>query len=90
MKHASAETIATLEPLLERLRAVDGLKEKKPGIYYVKSRAFLHFHEDGEKVFADARLNPTEDFVRLPATSKREQDALVRAVKTSVKPASGR
>lgn len=46
MRHATAETIKELEPLLDRLRSLPGLVEKKPGIFYRRSKAFLHFHED--------------------------------------------
>jgi hypothetical protein len=31
MKHASAETLRQLEPLLERLRALPALSERMPG-----------------------------------------------------------
>ena len=29
--------------------------EKKRGVFYFKSRAFLHFHEDPKGMFADIR-----------------------------------
>jgi len=46
MKHATAETLAGFGDLLEQLRRIPGLVEKRPGVFYRKSRAFLHFHED--------------------------------------------
>jgi len=57
MKHASAETPRQLEPLLERLRALPALSERRPGIFYWGASAFLHFHEDPAGVFADAKLD---------------------------------
>ena len=33
-----------------------GLVEKRPGIFYRKSKAFLHFHEDSSGVHADVRF----------------------------------
>ena len=60
MRHAGAQTIGRLEALLARLRAIDGLVERKPGIFYLGSRAFLHFHEDPAGVFADIRLDGIE------------------------------
>lgn len=60
MKHAGIETLKQLEPLLVRLREIEGLVERKPGIFYLRSKAFLHFHEDPAGVFADARLNGVE------------------------------
>ncbi|MFT3818131.1 MAG: hypothetical protein QM750_10955 [Rubrivivax sp.] len=57
MKHASAETLRQLEPLLQRLRAWPALAERKPGIFYRGASAFLHFHEDPAGVFADVKLD---------------------------------
>ena len=55
MRHARAEALDALEPLLERLRAFAALKERSRGVFYVKSQAFLHFHEDPAGLFADVR-----------------------------------
>lgn len=79
MKHATAATIQQLTPLLEQIRAIPGLKEKKPGIFYRQSRAFLHFHEEGDQIYADVRLR-SEDFDRFPATTVPEQAALLKAI----------
>lgn len=80
MRHATSETLASLDPLLQRLREITELREKSTGVFYLKSKAFLHFHEDNGKVFADVRLHPP-DFDRLPATSRAEQDQLVRRIR---------
>ncbi|MDJ0705799.1 MAG: hypothetical protein QNJ46_21235 [Leptolyngbyaceae cyanobacterium MO_188.B28] len=72
MKHASEKTINLLEPFLEEIRSLQGLKEKKPGIFYRKSRAFLHFHEDGDNIYADVRLKEPE-FERFPPQLKRSK-----------------
>ncbi|MBT9314696.1 hypothetical protein [Leptothoe spongobia] len=83
MKHASENTIATLAPLLEQIRPLPGLKEKKTGIFYRKSRAFLHFHEDGDRIYADVRLQEP-DFQRLPVTTKEEQAAFLKILQDSL------
>lgn len=57
MKHASAETLCRLEPLLQRLRALPALSERKPGIFYRGGSAFLHFHDDPAGVFVDVKLD---------------------------------
>ena len=78
MKHATMETLAGFEGLLNQLRAVPGLIEKRPGVFYRKSKAFLHFHEDPSGTHADVKL--TADgygFTRVRAESAQEQDALV-------------
>jgi hypothetical protein len=78
MKHATPATLARLAPLLADLRARDALKEKRPGVFYWKSRAFLHFHEDPAGLFADVRLG--EEFDRFAVTSRKQQQALLRRI----------
>ena len=75
MKHAGPNTLAQIPHLLEELRARVALREKRPGVFYLKSRAFLHFHEDPAGVFADVRL--AEEFIRLRVTSRSEQSDLL-------------
>ncbi len=81
MRHAGAEALDGLEPLLQELRQVDGLVERSRGVFYRRSRAFLHFHEDGRGLYADVRVG--EEFERLPVTSddeRRQLAALVRSL----------
>lgn len=75
MKHAGPRTLAKISPLLAELRARAALREKRPGVFYLKSRAFLHFHDDPAGIFADVRL--ADEFVRLPVTSKSEQSDML-------------
>jgi len=75
VKHARLEALEKLQPLLARIRALPGLDERRPGIFYVKSRAYLHFHEDPAGLFADVRLS--EDFERFPVSTPQEQRALL-------------
>jgi hypothetical protein len=83
VRHITPERLAELSPLLERLRRIDGLTEKRPGGFSVKSRAFLHFHEDPAGLFADVRLDGSE-FTRMRVSDPEEQDALVAAVEGSL------
>ena len=78
MRLARKEALDELEPFLERLRAVPGLVERKRGVFYVRSRAFLHFHEDPSGMHADVRLGP--EFTRVRAETAEEQDALVARI----------
>ncbi len=80
MKHASTATLATLEPLLVRLRALPGLIEKKPGIFYLKSSAYLHFHEDPAGLFADVKLSG-KGFDRFEVNTRQQRDALIKRVR---------
>jgi hypothetical protein len=78
MKHAGSGTLARIAPLLAELRAHPVLRERRPGIFELKSRAFLHFHDDPSGIFADVRL--ADDFVRMPVTSRAEQAELLERI----------
>lgn len=78
MKHAGQAALDRLEPLLRDLRRRQGLREKSRGIFYRGSRAFLHFHEHGEELFADLRA--ADEFERIAATTAGEQRALLGRV----------
>jgi hypothetical protein len=84
VRHARADDLARLEPLLEQLRALDGLVERTPGAFYRKSKGFLHFHIDGDDVYADVKF-AGDAFDRVRVTTKREQQALVAAVRRALK-----
>jgi hypothetical protein len=81
MKHAGPDAIAQLEPLLREVRKLDGLTEKKPGTFYKKSRAFLHFHEDPTGLYADVRLVDDADFERMRVTTAAERKAFLRRLR---------
>src|SRR5258708_34908960 len=51
MKHAGPEALDQLEPILEEIRRLGGLKEKKRGGFYCGSRGISHFHEGPMGVF---------------------------------------
>jgi hypothetical protein len=78
MKHAGAAVLDQLEPLLGRIRACSGLKEKSRGIFYLKSRAYLHFHEDPAGVFVDIRAADGKDFDRMKLDRSVEAEILAR------------
>ena len=82
MKHATPVVLDALEPLLQRLRSLEGLTERKRGVFYRRSSAFLHFHEDPAGFFADVRIGPS--WQRLPATTAAERRALLAAVRNEI------
>ena len=84
MRLARNEALDELEPFLERLRAVPGLVERKRGVFYVRSRAFLHFHEDPSGMHADVRLGP--EWTRVRAETAEEQDALLTRIEEAQAP----
>jgi hypothetical protein len=81
MKHAGAVALDALEDVLVAIRAIPGLKEKKRGIFYRKSKSFLHFHEDPAGLFADVDLGADQ---RLPVNTPEEREALVARVEAAL------
>jgi hypothetical protein len=67
VKHAGGPALDRLEPLLARARAFAELKEKSRGVFYLRGRAFLHFHEDPAGLFADVRATAEFERVRVDA-----------------------
>lgn len=84
MKHATAEALDALEPLLKELRGLDGIVERRRGNFSRRSRAFLHFHEDPAGLFADVREQA--DFVRHRVSTARERQAFARHVRRLLDP----
>lgn len=85
MKHAGEAALDDLEALLVRVRALPGLSEKKRGIFYRKSRAFLHFHEDPKGLFADVRAADDKDFDRFHVSTPGGADALIGAAEARLR-----
>ncbi|MEO6339905.1 MAG: hypothetical protein ABIO39_07710 [Caulobacteraceae bacterium] len=81
MRHARDQDLDRVEDLLVQLRALPGLVEKKRGVFYRRSRAFLHFHEDPKGMFADLS-DPDE---RLDVTEATGQAALMAAARERLK-----
>jgi hypothetical protein len=85
MRHARADDLERLGELLVSLRALPRLKERTPGSFYLAGKGFLHFHIDGDDVWADVKV-PGPEFDRRRATTSAEQRALVRAIATHLGP----
>jgi len=78
MKHAGTAAFGALRDLLQSLRTRTALVERRPGIFYVRGRAFLHFHEDRAGLFADLRQNG--DWQRFPVNSSEERGRLLEII----------
>ena len=78
MKHAASAALERLSELLDQIRTKDGLKERKLGVFYRRSKSFLHFHEDPAGLFAD--LTVGEGFDRYPVNTQQEWTALLTAI----------
>lgn len=82
MKHAGATALRSLADLLKQIRLFDGIKEERIGIFYRKSRSFIHFHEDPVGLFAD--LSRGADFDRYPVNTQKERKSFLIAVKRAL------
>jgi hypothetical protein len=80
MKHAGGEALDQLEPLLARIRLLPRLKERKRGLFSLRGRSLLHFHEDPAGLFADLVLNGKD--VRLRVSEPEEQRRLLETIET--------
>src|SRR5882757_6829944 len=78
MRHASTQTLQQLSDLLDQIRRREGLKEKKLGIFYRRSKSFLHFHEDPAGTFADVTFGETFD--RYPVNTAKQHKELLAAI----------
>jgi hypothetical protein len=87
MKHAGPQALEALESLLEEIRTIPGVVERKRGIFYRRATAFLHFHEDPAGMFADLRSG--EDFERYAVNTKAEIARLLHAAKTQASTPGG-
>ena len=83
MRHARPDDLHAVEPLLVQLRSIERLTERKPGNFSLGSRAFLHFHVDGDDMYADARIDGRA-FERFRVSTPAEWDALVLAVRAAL------
>jgi hypothetical protein len=79
VKHAGDKALDALEPVLAEVRAVDGMVERRRGVFYRKSSALLHFHEDPAGLFAD--LKRGADWSRFPVNTRAQVATLVREVR---------
>ena len=78
MRHARPADLDAIEPLLDELRAIAGLKERSRGVFYNRGKAFLHFHEHDGALLADIR-GPA-DWERLDAR-RAKWPAIVKRAK---------
>ena len=83
MKHAGAGALRALDPVLKAVRALPGLRERKPGTFYRKSAAFLHFHEDPDGLFADLKVGSS--WKRFGLAKLADRRAFLRSASRAVR-----
>jgi len=79
VKHAAKATLDALEDVLAQVRKREGLVERSRGVFYRRTVAFLHFHEDPAGLFAD--LKTSSGWRRMRVSTAAERKAFLAAVK---------
>ena len=60
MGHTKLDQLKDLKGELETIARLDGVKQKSPGIFYLKTAPFLHFHDKDGKRWADIKTTDDE------------------------------
>jgi hypothetical protein len=55
MAHARPEDLLDIADVLDEVRALPGVAERSPGVFYIGRDPFLHFHTKAGARWADAR-----------------------------------
>ena len=78
MRHAREAALERLQSVIAALRDVPGLVERKYGVFYRHGRAFIHFHEDADALYADMRRDT--EFDRHEVTTQAQRRAFLAEV----------
>jgi hypothetical protein len=84
MAHANDAALQRLLPLLRQLREIKGLREMRPGTFYLKGSAFIQFHDEGGALVAELKRAGGSGFDRYPADAPPAQRKLVDDAKRRV------
>ena len=84
MAHADDAALQGLLPLLRQLREIKGLREMKPGTFYLKGSTFIHFHDEAGALVADLKKAGGSGFDRYPVDAPTGQRKLVDDAKRRV------
>ena len=71
-------TLEILSPLLRFLRSYDVLEEKGESKFLLGGRDFIHFHDDSDGLWADAKLSKGR--IRVSVASFSEQAELMELI----------
>ena len=85
MARAEAEALQKLLPVLRQLRDIKGVQETRPGIFYARRDAFIHFHDEGGALHADLKKAGGAGFDRYPLATPAQRRKLVEDAKLRAK-----
>ena len=81
MAHAGPEALANLQAVIRQLRAIPQVREKQAGIFYLVGQAFVHFHDDGGKLFGDLKKASGMGFDRYAVDTPPDQRKFIDEAK---------
>lgn len=81
MAHAGPEALTELQALIRQLRTIPQLREKQPGVFYLEGQAFVHFHDEGGRLFGDLKKGSGTGFDRYPVDTPPEQRKFIDQAK---------
>ena len=86
MARATKATLQALDPWLDEVRSlgIEGLVEKKNGAFYRRRVGILHFHEDGEGVHADVKVDG--EWTRVPIDGRDGKREVIRLLRRQYVP----
>ncbi|MGI8797450.1 MAG: hypothetical protein ACR2IR_12855 [Acidimicrobiia bacterium] len=86
MGHARAEDLDQLERVLKGLRELDGLVERRRGVFCRGTAPFVHFHVFSGEPFGDLKVGT--EWLRYPVGMAAEQRVLVTDARRVLKGAT--
>jgi hypothetical protein len=75
MKHAKPEDLVSISSLLEKVRSIEGIRERTPAHFYFRGVNVLHFHTDRDEIYCDVgteRLKAQSDSFEIIISSVME------------------
>lgn len=81
MKRASLLALAAASDLMKAIRGL-GASEVKPGVFYVRRKPLVHFHEEDGLLYADVKI--LTSWERFPAASRPEIEHLLRVIQEAL------
>jgi len=87
MGHARPKDLHDLRDALAVIRALPGLTERAPGVFWLRRTPFLHFHTTGDYRRAHAKAGRTwgREIVLPLAASRKVKEAFVREIRARYK-----
>jgi len=83
MGHAQPNDLRDLRDALDAIRALPGLSERRPGVFWLRRTPFLHFHTTGDFRRAHAKVGRTwgPEIVLPFGASRKVRSAFVKEIR---------